>query len=204
VNAEQPKAGVEATPPARRHERWIAPLLAAIVVLGVLGGVRGNRGPEWRDPTTGAPRFEPGRPVQARADAEETMVAAGYATLVAAPGTEFTAPSSPGRWIGRGIGTHLTRGELRFMTNERFVGRLLAINAPQADVVATDAIFLVRAQGDSTIVSVLDGTAHLLAQRGAPIDVGAGSRAATAGGAAVKSVLPPEDRAALERLLARR
>ncbi|MFN8548559.1 MAG: hypothetical protein U0527_11520 [Candidatus Eisenbacteria bacterium] len=188
------------TPQSPRHERWIAPLVAAVVVLGVLGGVRGNRGPKWLEAASGAPRFEPGASVHP--SAEEAMICAGYAKLVAAPGAEFTAPTSPGRWIGRGIGTHLTRGELRLMTEERFVGRILAINAPQADVVATEGIFLVRAEGESTIVSVLTGTAHLLVAHGAPVDVGAGERAATGGGAAKKSALGPDDRAALERLRA--
>ena len=87
----------------------------------------------------------------------------GAAMLEAQPGTAFTLPAGPGRWIGRACGTVLGAGELRVMTGAGFSGSRLHIDTPVTSIDVTSGTVSIRATYDSTMICMLDGRTQSLA-----------------------------------------
>ncbi len=194
----------ESTRRERAVAPWLAPLIAGIVVITLLGAARLNRGPDWRSGSSdGGALPPPGQPLIHNGAGPLRLVCPGFARLELAPGTEMTVPTTPNRWIGRAIGMHLTKGELRVSTDPTLVNRLFVINAPAADLVpiSPGSIFLVQAGAESTAVAVLAAGVHLLPLKGQAVVVHAGERRAAGGaGLGLTRALDDEERRALEAM----
>ncbi len=155
---------------------WVGSLagigVAALVAISLLARV--DRGPGWQvigsmgqgqvlldgeaiDPSGTTSAIPAGTTISTLGDVTLDLVCDGFAVMQLAPGTEISVPGVPRRFLARQVEMRVTRGEVRFSTGPRFVGRRLTIHSAAGRVSVLGTTFAVLCDEDSTCVCVLDG-----------------------------------------------
>jgi ferric-dicitrate binding protein FerR (iron transport regulator) len=111
----------------------------------------------------------------------------------ASPGTEWTIPNSPGRWMGSTARCLVRVGELQVMTGPEFSGRGLVVHTPDGMIELTGTIVSVVTDSTGTCVCVQEGTARIGPNPGALEAVPAGKRMVLPRGQApfIAPIAPP-------------
>ncbi len=117
-----------------------------------------------------ASALRPGARVRVPEGSTLEIATGGALAIYVTPGSEFTVPRSPGRWLRRGIGTQVSSGELRFTTGPSFQGARLTVATLEARVEVTGTTLSVICDVPGTCVCVLEGDVLVGRPRG-PMEV---------------------------------
>ena len=175
---------------------WPSLVAAAAVLALVLAANVANRGPAWQ-----AIGFEgegyveiagnayppqrlitdpgllgPGSTVRVPDGLTLSMRLPDLYVLQAAPGSEFTLPNSPGKWIQRTSHFSVKSGEVRVTTGADFAGNRVLIQGPDAEVAILGTTIAVIGREDGTCLCVLEGEAMMTPHGGKPVMVPQGMR----------------------------
>jgi hypothetical protein len=184
--------------PLAWHRRLAWRLALAPVALAALAMtvVLANRGPAWTVLTiagdgvaivdrTPVPlthgeelgrRLHPGARLTVPAAAEIELATAGGMVIQVTGGTEFTLPTSPGRWFGRRTIGALRAGEIRVTTGPAFHGARMRLDTPEAVVEVAGTTLAVIREPVGTCVCVYDGVVKVGARGAAAERVTSGRR----------------------------
>jgi len=105
--------------------------------------------------------LRPGRELELSGDAGIDIVYGRSMLFQIDPGSVFTPPRSPGRWIGRSVRADLEFGEIRVMTGADFPGTELAVHTPEGITLLTGTIVSIFRDSSVTCVCVFEGTARI-------------------------------------------
>lgn len=175
---------------------WPAVVAAAAVFILVLAANVANRGPVWHtlgyegdglvevNGTGYPPRrlvsepglLRPGSVIRVSAEMTLDLSIPDLYVLQAAPGSEFTLPNSPGRWVQRTSHFEVLAGEVRVTTGDQFPGYRILVKGPDAEVAILGTTIAVIARPDGTCLCVLEGDAMMTATGGKPVLVPQGMR----------------------------
>jgi ferric-dicitrate binding protein FerR (iron transport regulator) len=170
---------IHARPRRRAYTRaWIIALAAAVLLILLL---QVNRGPALHvvgaygsgvvetagelisvtDEAALEDAIRPGRELELAGDAGVDIVYGRSMLFQIDPGSVFTPPQPPGRWLGRTVRADLEFGEIRIMTGGDFTGTELAIHTPEGITLLTGTIVSVFRDSSVTCVCVYEGSARI-------------------------------------------
>jgi ferric-dicitrate binding protein FerR (iron transport regulator) len=171
-------------------------VLAAAASVAIIVGALMNRGPAWvimSSSGTGMvqvdgdavpierleelrDRIRPGAEVTIPERGRLELMAKRTLLLELTPGTRFTLPPPPARWLGRDVELYARSGILRATTGPGFPGARLMIRSPEAEIHVIGTTFTVILEPTGTCVCVLEGTAEVGPRGGAMMSVASGHR----------------------------
>lgn len=140
-------------------------------------------------------RLPPGTLVSAEGGVMVDLMTPDFLAIQLAPGSEMETPggveqNDPSKLVGR-----VTRGEVRFVTGEKFRGSRLELETAAAQVIVTGTTFAVITDPDTTCVCVLEGTVTMVGPGGKAAAVEGGTRRTLyrgTGEAHLEEILPME------------
>jgi len=188
--------------------RWVAlPAAAAILVVALTLMNHGpsmtlvraaGEGTAWvngkeiplSDPGALTAALQPGATLKLNRTTTVDLLFDHVLMFQASPGTEFTIPNAPGRWVGTTSRCLVRVGELQVMSGPAFPGRSLVMHTPDGMIEMTGTIVSVVTDSTGTCVCVQEGTARIGPDPGALKAVPAGERMVLPRGGASPFIAP--------------
>ncbi|HRX51787.1 MAG TPA: hypothetical protein P5571_10520 [Candidatus Krumholzibacteria bacterium] len=160
--------------------RLFGPVLAAAAMIAVaVLGLSTHAGPElaglhgegrvlidgvvMADAGMLSSRLRPGARLELEGDVSVDLLYPDAFLWRLAPGTVFTLPEPPGRWLNRRLHAYVETGEASVRTGAAFAGNTLVVGTDEGDAVVTGTMVDVFRNGDVTCICLLDGHCRVVA-----------------------------------------